>query len=65
MTYTYMSSVCLAVEDLWECLGKVSGLPVDKVMSTWTKKMGYPVLDVQRRQVGGEGWGNTERAGLV
>nr|CAB3264421.1 puromycin-sensitive aminopeptidase-like [Phallusia mammillata] len=34
-------------EDLWESLGEASGKPVEKVMSTWTSKMGYPVLDVK------------------
>merc|ERR1711881_14360 len=29
-----------------EALGEASGKPVQKVMSTWTEKMGYPVLDV-------------------
>merc|ERR1712136_121162 len=33
-------------EDLWEALGEASGKPVQRVMSTWTEKMGYPVLDV-------------------
>jgi len=33
-------------EDLWEALGEASGKPVGKVMSTWTSKMGYPVVDV-------------------
>ena len=33
-----------ATEDLWESLSTASGKPVDMVMSTWTKKMGYPVL---------------------
>lgn len=55
-----ISSMCpVSVEDLWECLGESSGLPVDKVMSTWTVKMGYPVLKVQREQVRREEWGLT------
>lgn len=49
----------VSVEDLWECLGESSGLPVGKVMSTWTEKMGYPVLKVQREQVRREEWGLT------
>jgi len=31
-------------EDLWESLEATSGKPVNKVMSTWTSKMGYPML---------------------
>ena len=33
-------------EDLWDSLGKASGKPVREVMSTWTSKMGFPVLQV-------------------
>ena len=33
-------------EDLWAAFESASGLPVEDVMSTWTTKMGYPVLDV-------------------
>ena len=40
-----------AIEDLWESLSAASGKPVDMVMSTWTKKMGYPVLTVTAKQV--------------
>ena len=39
--------LCFAFsEDLWNSLAKASGKPVDQVMSTWTKQMGYPVLTV-------------------
>ena len=34
-----------------ESLSAASGKPVDMVMSTWTKKMGYPVLTVTAKQV--------------
>uniref|UniRef100_H2Z0A6 Aminopeptidase n=1 Tax=Ciona savignyi TaxID=51511 RepID=H2Z0A6_CIOSA len=37
-------------EDLWEALGEASGKPVQQVMTTWTKQMGYPVLDVQIKE---------------
>ena len=33
-------------EDLWKCFEDASGKPVEQVMSTWTKQMGYPVIDV-------------------
>uniref|UniRef100_A0A1A8UDR2 Glutamyl aminopeptidase n=1 Tax=Nothobranchius furzeri TaxID=105023 RepID=A0A1A8UDR2_NOTFU len=33
-------------ENFWASLAEVSGLPVAEVMDTWTKQMGYPVLDL-------------------
>jgi len=33
-------------EDLWASLGDASGKPVGKVMTTWTKQMGFPVIKV-------------------
>ena len=33
-------------EDLWAALESASGKPVGKVMSSWTKQMGYPVIQV-------------------
>ncbi|XP_019614242.1 PREDICTED: puromycin-sensitive aminopeptidase-like isoform X6 [Branchiostoma belcheri] len=39
-------------EDLWASLGQASGKPVDKIMSTWTKQMGFPVLEVSATQEG-------------
>ncbi|XP_068451586.1 glutamyl aminopeptidase [Clinocottus analis] len=32
--------------NFWASLTDVSGLPVAEVMDTWTKQMGYPVLDL-------------------
>ncbi|XP_028994823.1 glutamyl aminopeptidase [Betta splendens] len=32
--------------DFWQSLADVSGLPVAEVMDTWTKQMGYPVLNL-------------------
>ncbi|XP_049741480.1 glutamyl aminopeptidase [Elephas maximus indicus] len=32
--------------DFWEALEEASDLPVKEVMDTWTKQMGYPVLNV-------------------
>nr|XP_004564223.1 glutamyl aminopeptidase [Maylandia zebra] len=32
--------------DFWASLASVSGLPIAEVMDTWTKQMGYPVLDL-------------------
>jgi len=33
-------------EDLWKSLYEASGKPVDNIMTTWTKQMGFPVLKV-------------------
>jgi aminopeptidase 2 len=33
-------------EDLWAALEDASGKPVKKIMSTWTKNVGYPVIQV-------------------
>ncbi|XP_004380316.1 glutamyl aminopeptidase [Trichechus manatus latirostris] len=33
--------------DFWGALEEASNLPVREVMDTWTKQMGYPVLNVQ------------------
>ena len=46
------------VEDLWASLEAASGKPVLAVMSTWTKQMGFPVISVEGRQVGGCGLGH-------
>ncbi|XP_076022170.1 glutamyl aminopeptidase [Genypterus blacodes] len=32
--------------NFWASLAEVSGLPIAQVMDTWTKQMGYPVLDL-------------------
>ena len=34
-------------EDLWSALATASGQPVTSIMDTWTKQMGYPVLQVE------------------
>lgn len=39
-------------EDLWEALEKASNKPVAKVMSTWIKQMGFPVVNVSSKQIG-------------
>lgn len=36
-------------EDLWEALGQASGKPVAAIMNTWTKQMGFPVLNVTQK----------------
>ncbi|KAJ7991052.1 hypothetical protein DPEC_G00293240 [Dallia pectoralis] len=37
-------------DDFWGSLADVSGLPVRDVMDTWTKQMGYPVLDLSTNE---------------
>lgn len=39
-------------EDLWKALGKASGKPVAKIMQAWTKKPGYPVVNVEKTAKG-------------
>ncbi len=34
-------------EDLWAALESASGQPVTSIMDSWTKQMGYPVLQVE------------------
>jgi puromycin-sensitive aminopeptidase len=34
-------------EDLWAVLEEESGEPVKKIMSSWTKQKGYPVVSVK------------------
>ncbi|XP_078080307.1 puromycin-sensitive aminopeptidase isoform X1 [Mustelus asterias] len=41
-----------ATEDLWNCLEQASGKPINAVMSSWTKQMGFPLIYVQERQEG-------------
>ncbi|KAG6444849.1 puromycin-sensitive aminopeptidase [Manduca sexta] len=39
-------------EDLWSALEEASNKPVGAVMSTWTKQMGFPVVEVNSEQKG-------------
>ncbi|KAJ8317302.1 hypothetical protein KUTeg_005206 [Tegillarca granosa] len=41
-------------ENLWESLEAASGKPVQSVMTTWTKQMGYPVIKVVEKQEGSD-----------
>jgi aminopeptidase N len=34
----------LLLKDLWQFLEKSSGKPVEKVMGSWTKQAGFPVV---------------------
>jgi puromycin-sensitive aminopeptidase len=36
-------------EDLWTALAEASGQPVAKMMDTWTKQAGYPLIQVVRQ----------------
>ncbi len=35
--------------NLWEAFEKVSGKPISKIMGTWTKQTGYPLISVDER----------------
>ena len=37
-------------EDLWQALAEESGKPVKRIMDTWTKQTGYPLLSVDTSQ---------------
>ncbi|KOB73217.1 putative Aminopeptidase N [Operophtera brumata] len=41
-------------EDLWAALEEASNKPVGAVMSTWTKQMGFPVVEVSSEQKGSD-----------
>lgn len=41
-------------EDLWSALGEASGKPIEKIMNTWTKQMGFPVIKVTQDNRGNE-----------
>ena len=40
-------------QDLWSALESASGQPVTSIMDTWTKQMGYPVLQVEASSTSG------------
>uniref|UniRef100_A0A8C2WQG2 Aminopeptidase n=1 Tax=Cyclopterus lumpus TaxID=8103 RepID=A0A8C2WQG2_CYCLU len=41
-----------STEDLWDCLEQASGKPIAAVMSSWTKQMGFPIIEVEEEQQG-------------
>ncbi|XP_070570403.1 puromycin-sensitive aminopeptidase-like [Ptychodera flava] len=41
-----------STEDLWASLGEACGKPIEDIMSTWTKQMGFPVIKVSAKQEG-------------
>ena len=41
-------------EDLWAALERASGQPVTAIMDSWTKQMGYPVLNVAASHSGAD-----------
>ena len=50
----YLSKYCYAnaeTADLWEELESSSGKPVGKLMDTFTKQMGYPLLTISNAVV--------------
>ncbi|MBI5045951.1 MAG: M1 family metallopeptidase [Candidatus Niyogibacteria bacterium] len=47
--YAYGNAV---TEDLWQALEEVSGKPVRKIMDTWTKQPGYPLISLKQTSDG-------------
>ncbi|XP_032890815.1 puromycin-sensitive aminopeptidase isoform X1 [Amblyraja radiata] len=39
-------------EDLWRSLEQASGKPINAIMSSWTKQMGFPLIYVEEKQEG-------------
>lgn len=35
-------------QDLWECFSEASGQDISKIMSTWTKQMGFPIIKAEQ-----------------
>ncbi len=42
----------VVTEDLWQALAEASGQPVQKIMDTWTKQPGYPLIKVHQHDDG-------------
>jgi puromycin-sensitive aminopeptidase len=38
-------------QDLWNCFSEASGQDIGKMMSTWTKQMGFPIVQVEQKVV--------------
>uniref|UniRef100_A0A914XU65 Aminopeptidase n=1 Tax=Panagrolaimus superbus TaxID=310955 RepID=A0A914XU65_9BILA len=36
-------------QDLWDCFSEASGQDIGKMMSTWTKQMGFPIVKVDQK----------------
>ncbi|CAM1326966.1 NPEPPS (predicted), partial [Pycnogonum litorale] len=49
--FSYKNAI---TEDLWASLGDASGKPINKIMNTWTKQVGFPMLSVTSRHDGGK-----------
>ena len=48
-----LHSYLLQIDNLWDSLANASKKPVGDVMNTWTKQMGFPVLNVSMEVVRG------------
>lgn len=49
--YSYQNA---ETPQLWAELEAACGLPINKVMTTWTEQMGFPVISVKSRQEGSD-----------
>lgn len=36
-------------DDLWDAIGKVSKMPVKSMVNTWIRQVGYPLVDVEKK----------------
>lgn len=43
-----------STNDLWEVLEEASEKPISSMMPLWTKRLGYPVISVEREQQGND-----------
>eukprot|EP00871_Galdieria_phlegrea_P002238 jgi/Galph1/3014/GphlegSOOS_G1672.1 len=51
----YLKSLCYknaTTDDLWNILEQVSGKPVFSMMSLWTRQVGYPLIQLEKRTAG-------------
>ncbi|KAK7851251.1 aminopeptidase m1 [Quercus suber] len=47
MLQSYLGAECFQTEDLWAALEEGSDEPVNKLMNSWTRQKGYPVITVE------------------
>lgn len=48
-TYEYKNA---RTQDLWNALEEASKEPIGELMATWTKQMGFPVINVSKKTLG-------------
>ena len=48
--------------DLWKCLAKASGRPLDKMLPSWIHQEGFPIVEIEEK---GEKWEITQQRYLI